>query len=123
MSIYTLSLILQASDSNEKKISLILFIVSIFFSLAGWINYGRFVFITSIHPDFSIEEYNEKYFANYPLGLKSIDNVNMATLIILILAIGLLVISGYLGGKSKIFPYVILILNGIVIGMLFLAYM
>jgi len=108
---------------KKQKISLTIFSVSIFLSLLGWFNYARFVYITSVEPDLSIAEYDKKYFANYPIWLRSIDKVNLATVIILILAILLIIISGYLNRKSKIIAYIILILDGILTGMVFLAYM
>ena len=108
---------------KKQIVSLTIFTVSIFLSVLGWFNYGRFVYITSVEPDLSIAEYDKKYFANYPIWLRSIDKVNLATVIILILAILLIIISGYLNRKSKIIAYIILILDGIVTGMVFFAYM
>ena len=100
-----------------------MFSLSIFLSLLGWFYYARFVYITSVEPDLSIAEYDKRYFANYPIWLRGIDKVNLATVIILVLAILFIIISGYLNRKSKILAYTILILDGIVMGMLMLAYM
>lgn len=108
---------------KKPTISFILFFLSLLLSLIGWINYARFVYITSVDPELTIPEYDEKYFKNYPKWLNGIDKFNLATIIILGLAIIFVFSSGYLKKKLKTFDYIIIIVDGTVIGMLLFAYM
>ena len=107
----------------RNNISLFLFSSGILFSIIGCINYARFVYITSVDPDLTIPEYDEKYFINYPGWLNGIDKFNFATGIILLLAIIFTVASGYLKKKLKILDYIIIVADGTLIGMLLFAYM
>ena len=107
----------------NNKSKAILFLSSIILSILGWISYGRFVYVTTIDPDLTIEGYDKKYFSNFPKLLNGIDKTNAATAIILALAILLIIFSGFLTKKYRIFAYIILILDGIIIAMLSFAYM
>jgi len=107
----------------NSKSKTILFLSSIIFSILGWISYGRFVYVTTIDPDLTIEGYDKKYFSTFPNLLNGIDNVNAATAIILVLGIILIAFSGFLFRRYRVFTYIFLILDSMIIAMLAFAYM
>jgi len=107
-------------NSKSKKI---LFLSAIILSILGWINYTRFVYITSIDPYLSVDEYDKKYFSGYPTLLAGINKINIATIIMLAASIALVAASGYLTSKFKIFCWIIQAINIIVFSMLVMAYM
>ena len=106
-----------------KKVSLAIFIIALLFSLAGWLNYARFVYITSIDPNLTIQQYDAKYFSKYPAWLNGVNEINIASIIILVLAIILMAIFIYIRKQLKVPVLIILILDGLIILMLLFAYM
>lgn len=107
----------------KNKASLIVLIFTILLSIAGWLNYARFVYITSIDPDLTIPQYDEKYFSQYPDWMNGINESNITTISILSLAIILMIFFVTMMKKIKPFPIIIFILNGLIILMLGMAYM
>ena len=105
------------------KIKLFLYLSGIIFSILGWIGYARFVYITTIDPDLTIEGYDKKYFSTFPKLLNGIDKANAATAIILVLAVVLIIFSGFLFKRYRVFAYIFLILDSMIIAMLAFAYM
>ena len=101
----------------------IFFILSLIFSLFGWISYARFVYITSVEPDLGVHEYDKKYFAGYPQLIDGINKANIATIIVLVASIVLITASGYLSGRYKVLAWIVQVLNIIVFSMLVMAYM
>jgi hypothetical protein len=107
-------------NNKSKKI---FFLSGIVLSVLGWISYARFWYITSVEPDLSINEYDKRFFSDYPPLLDGINKTNIATIIILAASIVLITASGYLSGKFKVIVWTIQAINIIVFSMLVMAYM
>lgn len=92
-------------------------------SAVGWLLYSHFVYITSKRPDYTIAEYNEKFFSGLPFGVDTIDRANLATVIMLAIAIMLVAVTMTMRKKSSKVWHFLIVINGIVIGMVGFAYM
>jgi hypothetical protein len=108
---------------KNLRFSLFFFITATFLSFLGWISYARFIYITSIDPDLSIAEYDQKYFSDYPSLLDGVNKANIATIIIIAASIVLITASGYLSSRFKVLAWIIQGMNIIVFSMLVMAYM
>lgn len=105
-----------------RKQKFLLFISAIILSIISWINYGRFVYITSIDPKLDIQAYDQKYFSNYPSFIAGIDKINIAIMIVIAVSIVLITASGYLSSSVKIFAWVVQAINIAIFTMLVMAY-
>lgn len=107
----------------KNNITSIVLLCSIMFSIAGWMNYAYFVYVTSVDPDLTIPQYNAKYFSGYPGWINGINESNLATIIVLCAAIILMVLFVIIKKRLKLLSVLIFVLNALVALMIGMAYM
>ena len=101
----------------------LLYTTALLLSMFAWVNYVRFVIITTIDSELSIKEYDKKYFHQFPNWLNGIEKMNLAIVTSSVLAILLIIFSGYLTKKYNFIAYIILIMDAATFGMISVAYM
>jgi hypothetical protein len=98
-------------------------IVAIILSLLSWAGYSYLSYIMSASSGLTFEDIERKYLSEFPSWISTIGRLRLVILLSAAIAIVLIVLSGYLNRKQKIFTLLMLMADILVIPMSFMMFM